>query len=50
MRAFYVPELNSNVLLVSESGDDPSAVVSQLITAAVAAQSVREINQTQRSR
>jgi len=40
MRAFYVPELTSNALRVSESGGDPSTVVSQLMKAATRAQAV----------
>ena len=40
MRAFYVPELNSNALLVSESGDDPSVIVNKLMKSAARAQEV----------
>lgn len=43
MRAFYVPELNSNALRVSESGSDPSVAVNQLMKAAARAQLVRRI-------
>ena len=40
MKAFYVPELTSNALRVSEPDGDPSAVVSQLMKAATRAQTV----------
>ena len=40
MRAFYVPELDSNVLQVSESGGNPSIVVNRLMKSAVRAQEV----------
>ena len=48
MRAFYVPELNSNALRVSESEGDPSITVNQLMGAAERAQAVRRIVMTQR--
>ena len=44
MEMFYVPELNSNVLLVSESEGDPSMVTGRLIAAATEAQLVCKIN------
>ena len=40
MRAFYVPELEYNVLQVSESGGNPSVVVNRLMKSAVRAQEV----------
>ena len=43
-KAFYVPELNSNALRASESGDDLSLIMNQLMKAAARAQLVREIN------
>ncbi|KAF9783133.1 hypothetical protein BJ322DRAFT_1069037 [Thelephora terrestris] len=39
MKAFYVPEFNSNAFRVNSSGDDPSVAVNQLIKAAAGAQS-----------
>jgi hypothetical protein len=47
MRAFYVPELNSNALRVAESEGDPSIAVNQLMEAAERAQAVRKILVTQ---
>ena len=44
MRAFYVPELNLNALRATESGEDPSIVVKQLMEAASEAQLVRKID------
>jgi len=49
MKAFYVPELTSNALRVSEPDGDPSAVVSQLIKAAAAAQVVCRTGTTGRA-
>lgn len=45
-KAFYVPELTSNALRVSESKDDPSIVVGQLMNAATRAQAVCRIDIT----
>jgi hypothetical protein len=44
MKAFYVPELNSNALRVSESGGDLSATVNQLTKGAARAQLVRRVS------
>ena len=40
MKAFYVPELTSNALRVSECKGDPSAVMSQLMKASTRARAV----------
>ena len=48
MKAFYVPELNSNALRVGASRDDPSVAVNQLMKAAAGAQLVRKFNLTRK--
>ena len=40
MRDFYVPELDSNALQVSESGGNPSVVMNRLIKSPARAQEV----------
>ena len=40
IRAFYVPELDSDALRVSESGDNPSVVVNRLMKPPARAQEV----------
>ena len=49
MKAFYVPELTSNALRVSEPDVDPSAVVSQLMKGATRAQAVCRASATGRA-